>query len=223
MIAAADGVTGMANVTVTATTGNMGPTVAQAASASPSTVTGTSTILSVLGADMDGEKTLKYTWADPPAVKFSVNGSNAAKTTKVTFSQAGTYNFTVTIKDKHGLTVTSSVSVTVVQTATKLKISPSNVFLHSGETQQFTATEFDQFGNAMNTQPTINWGLATDSSGSIDSNGLYTSTTDKYGGMAIVTVSSSDGLTGTANVNVGPQPILLLRPPSPSLAFLLPL
>ena len=40
---------------------------------------------------------------------FSVNGTNAAKNTTATFSQAGAYSFTVTITDAGGLTATSSV------------------------------------------------------------------------------------------------------------------
>ena len=110
-------VSGTSAVTVT----NHLPTVATAASASPSPVTGTTTSLSVLGADQDtGESSLTYSWARRPAHRaaatFSANGSNTAKNTTATFSQAGTYTFTVTITDPGGLTATSSVSVTVNQT-----------------------------------------------------------------------------------------------------------
>ena len=42
---------------------NASPTVTTAASATPSTVTGTTTVLSVLGADDGGEANLTYTWA----------------------------------------------------------------------------------------------------------------------------------------------------------------
>ena len=76
------------------------PTVATAAQASPSSVTGVSTDLSVLGADADGEPNLTYTWITttaPEPVTFSVNGTNAAQDTVATFSEAGTYSFLVTI------------------------------------------------------------------------------------------------------------------------------
>ncbi|MGO9115563.1 MAG: carbohydrate-binding protein [Thermoguttaceae bacterium] len=90
------------------------PTVATPAAASPSSATGTTANLSVLGADAGGEANLTYTWATigtPPApVVFSSNGSNAAKNTVATFTQAGTYNFAVTIVDQAGLSVTSTVS-----------------------------------------------------------------------------------------------------------------
>lgn len=100
------------------TTTNQAPTVASAASASPATVTGTTTTLSVLGADDGGENNLIYTWSftkptnavDPT---FSINGTNASKNTVVTLVSPGTYTFTVTIKDAGNLTVQSAVNVTV--------------------------------------------------------------------------------------------------------------
>src|SRR4029079_4384803 len=92
-----------------------------AASASPSTVTGTTTNLSVLGADLDGggEARLTYTWASTAipsgatAPTYSANGTNAAKNTTVTFSSRGSYTFTVTIADAGGLTAISNVNVLV--------------------------------------------------------------------------------------------------------------
>ena len=67
--------------------------VATPASAAPSPVTGTTAVLSVLGADgLSGEASLTYSWAatalpsGAAAPTFSVNGSNAAKNTTATFS-----------------------------------------------------------------------------------------------------------------------------------------
>lgn len=99
--------------------GNAAPTVAKVAGASFATVTGTTTALSVLGADDGGEANLIYTWSvqtkPTGAVNptFSVNGTNVSKNTTATFSAVGAYTFVVTIKDKLGLTVSSSVTVTV--------------------------------------------------------------------------------------------------------------
>ena len=92
------------------TTGNQPPTVAQAASATPNPVTGTTTSLAVLGADDGGEANLVYGWqatAEPSGASpaFSANGTNAAKNTVVTFNRAGAYTFKVTITDSGGLTV----------------------------------------------------------------------------------------------------------------------
>src|SRR5205085_1575318 len=107
---------------------NAPPTVAKPASASPSVVTATTTALSVLGADDGGEANLTYTWSSsgPAAVSFSANGTNAAKNSTATFSQAGSYTFTATITDAGGLSTTSSVSVTVNQTQTSISVTPAN-------------------------------------------------------------------------------------------------
>src|SRR3954469_20396875 len=101
---------------------------APTAGASPSPVTGTTTTLSVLGADDGGEANLTYTWIQsgtPPApVAFSINGTNAAKNTVATFTTAGTYDFQVTITDGFGCSVTSTVSVQVTQVATSISLVP---------------------------------------------------------------------------------------------------
>ena len=70
-------VSGTASITV----GNAAPTVATPASAGNSTVSGTSTTLSVLGADDGGQGGLTYTWSattlpNGSAPTFIVNGTN---------------------------------------------------------------------------------------------------------------------------------------------------
>jgi hypothetical protein len=96
------------------------PTVATPAAADPNPVkSGNTANLSVLGADDQGEANLTYTWAvtampaDAATPTFSINGSNAAKNTTATFAQPGDYTFRVTITDANGLSVTSSVDVSV--------------------------------------------------------------------------------------------------------------
>jgi hypothetical protein len=82
-------INGTAQVTVTAA--NEPPVVATPAAASPDPATGTTTALSVLGADDGGEAALTYTWSTtgspPAAVSFSANGTNAAKNTTATSHQ----------------------------------------------------------------------------------------------------------------------------------------
>ena len=119
--------------------GPQAPTVATAATANPNPVTGTSTALSVLGADAAGESSLTYTWSllgTPPApVTFTANGTNAAKNTTATFTASGTYNFLVTITDPSNLTTTSSVTVSVtVPTAVTPTVSSFKV--DDGTTQR---------------------------------------------------------------------------------------
>src|SRR5262249_7996212 len=76
-------------------TGNQPPTVASPATVVSSTTT--TATLAVLGADAGGEASLTYTWSvtsaptGAAAPTFSVNGTNAAKNTTVTFTTNGTY------------------------------------------------------------------------------------------------------------------------------------
>jgi hypothetical protein len=182
---------------------NAAPTVATAASAVPTTVIGTTTNLSALGADDGGEANLTYTWlatskpsgaADP---SYTDNGSNAAKNTTATFSKAGDYTFQVTIADTGGLTVTSTVSVTVSQTLTSIAVIPPTAALNINQAQQFSATGYDQFGNALVSQPAFTW-AKTSGVGSIDASGLYTA---PAAGSATITATS--GLvSGSASITV---------------------
>lgn len=178
------------------------PTVATPASATANPVTGTTTGLSVLGADGGGEANLVYTWSTsgtPPApVAFSVNGTNAAKNTTATFGKAGSYSLVVTIKDAGNLTVTSGVTVTVNQTLTSIVVSPSSAAVASPGTRQFTAVANDQFGNALAAQPTVTW--TVNGGGSINASGLFTAGA-AAGGPFTVTAASG-GKTGTASVTV---------------------
>jgi plastocyanin len=190
-------ITGTATVTVT----NAAPSVATPASATPNPVTGTTTDLSVLGADAGGESSLTYTWATvgaPPAsVNFSINDTNAAKNTVATFSKAGTYTFQVTIINSSALSTTSSVVVTVDQTLTTITIAPASAALHENATQSFAAVAHDQFGVAMATQPTFSWTVS--GVGSVNSSGLYTA---PYGTGSATVHATSASISGSATVTV---------------------
>ena len=187
---AANGGTWSGNQTFTINVipGNQPPTVATPAAANPSPVTGTTTNLSVLGADDGGEENLTYTWtatAEPAGAAdptYSANGTNAAQDTTATFTQAGNYTFLVTISDG-SLSTTSSVNVTVNQTLTSITVAPASVTLNEYQTQQFTATALDQFGDALASQPAFAWSRAS-GIGSVNATGLYT----------------APGATGSANV-----------------------
>ncbi len=184
-------------------TANYPPTVATAASATPSPVAGTSTSLSVLGADDGGESNLTYTWAatSSPAGSdpiFSINGTNASKDSLVTFNQSGSYTFTATITDAGGLFTTSSVGVTVDQTLTTISVTPATATLNENSEQAFAAIGYDQFGIALTSQPTFTWSLAS-GVGSVDASGLYTA--PGFTGTATVQAASGS-VNGSASVNV---------------------
>ena len=133
---------------------------------------------------------------------YSINGSNAAKNTTATFYHAGAYTFSVTITDTSGLSVASTVSVTVSQTLTSAIITPALANLTSGQTQQLTAKGLDQFAIAMTSQPTFIWAL-TSGNGTVSGTGLYT--TPSSGSQDIVTATTG-AFVGTATMDVVTAP-----------------
>ena len=188
------------NATLTGTT-DQSPTIAAAALASPATATGTTANLSVLGADNGGEANLSYTWSalsvpTGATVTFSANGTNAAKSTTATFDMAGVYSFVATITNPVGLSVTSSVTVTVTQNLSSLVVTPAYASMGTGAQQQFAVEGCDQFGAVISSQPAVTW-LVFSGGGSITSSGLYTS--GNSAGSATIRATSG-GLSGTASV-----------------------
>jgi len=204
-IAAQSGsVSGTASVTVAVN--NAAPTIATAAAANPNPVTGSTAVLSVLGADDGGEANLTYTWATtgtPPAsVAFSANGTNAAKSTTATFTKAGSYTLQATAKDQGNLTATSSIGVTVNQTPTSIIVSPASATIATSATQLFTATARDQFTTNLTTQPTFSWN--TSGGGAISSGGLFTAGTTAGGPYAITALNGA--LSGTGSITISAVP-----------------
>ena len=142
-----------------------------------------------------------------PAPTFSVNGSNAAQNTSVTFAAAGTYVFTARISDPSGLSVTSSVTVVVSPTLSRIALSPAAVTLAPGTSQQFAAAGFDQFGNPLASLPGLTWSA---SAGAITSGGLFTA----GGSPASATVTATSGsIKGTAVATVAASDFLGLKDP----------
>ena len=160
---------------------NGAPTIASTPSAGANPVTTTSTTLTVLGADDGGEGNLTYSWSvvsgpSDGGAYFSLNDSNAAKNTTVTFYAAGDFRFQVTVTDAQGAYATSTVDVTVQQTLMSITVTPGialvSLVLPVEQTQQFTADATDQFGNDMSPQPVFTWNC--DEYGDISQTGLYT-------------------------------------------------
>jgi hypothetical protein len=185
------------------------PTLASAIVSAGNPVAGTSTTLSVTGADPSGTSTLTYTWAaigTPPApVTFTTNGTNAAQNTTANFTKAGNYTLQLTITDSAGFSVVSTYALTVAQTATSIAMLPAGpITVAEDAAQQFTATVYDQFGNVLTSQPTSTWTLAGGSVGTLSTSGLYTA--PAFPGTA--TVQATDG-TLTASVSVTTDPAWL--------------
>ena len=102
----------------------------------------------------------------------------------------------VTIRDAGGLSVVSSVSVTVNQTLTTITVTPASASVAINATQQFTATAVDQFNAAMSA--TYAWTVS--GGGTINSSGLFTAG-GTAGGPYTMTATSG-GKSGTASVTV---------------------
>jgi hypothetical protein len=190
---------------VTVTAPDPPPTISDAAAANPNPSSGTTSNLSVLGADNNVESTLIYTWSlvsGPPSggVSFSLNGSNAAKNTVVTFTRAGSYTLRVQVLDDAGQAVHSDAQVIVSQSPGSISVAPAMASVPIGGMQQFTASALDQFGQPASPQPAFGWSVS--GGGSIAADGQF-SAGSTPGGPHSVT-ASADGLTGTASVSVLP-------------------
>ncbi len=186
-------------------TGTTPPIWIAPATASASVVTGTSVSLSALATDNSGESYLTYTWAvtsqpaGSAAPTYSVNGTNAAKNTMATFSQAGTYTFQVTASDTYGLAITSSVNVTVNQTASGIGVFPATTFLVPSQTSQLTASAIDQFGKTIVSKPAVTWSISpTSGAGTLNAQGLYTAPAS----TATATITATGGSTANATMQV---------------------
>lgn len=161
--------------------------------------------LTVTATDDGGEPALTYTWSvadgPGPGVFFSPNGTNSAKLTTASFEATGDYRLSVAVMDAEGLTVSGDVNVRVVQEASGVTVSPPAASVTVGGGQAFTATEIDQFGDAIAPQPSFTWTVS--GGGSIDTGGLFTATNV---GKNFVVTADSGAFTGTATVTVNPAP-----------------
>lgn len=184
-------------VTVTTVPAGTPPTLGSA-TATPATVTGTTTALAVSASDDGGEGTLTYTWqaTGPASVAFSPNASNAAKAATATFAAAGSYTLTITVTDAGNQTVQGTVPVSVVQTATSLVVSPASAVLETGDVQSFTAIERDQFAAGMPGPVVATWSVS--GGGTIAADGLFRAGSAS-GGPFTVTAQSAPR---TANASV---------------------
>jgi autotransporter-associated beta strand protein len=186
---------GRVNLVVTAV--NSAPQLTAGPAAMPVVVTTTTTSLSLTASDDAGEENLTYTWSasGPAPVSFMPNASHQAKTSLATFTGPGFYTLNVSVRDAPGLTAAGATTVAVISTPAALTLAPTAAALACGDTQPFTASLFDQFGNRAAT-PAITWSAT---GGTIDQAGRFTATA--AGGPWQVSASHG-GLTATATVTV---------------------
>ncbi len=189
---------------------NQVPVIATAAAATPATVAGQTTQLSVAATDDGGEPALVYTWAvvSGPvgqAVSFSQNGNNQAKSSMATFAGAGSYSLRMTVQDAAGASATSTVVVTVQQTATGVAVSPSPVSVVYGAIQSFSAVVVDQFGASI-AAPALAWSV--NGGGTIDGTGHFAA--QAAGGPFVITAQSGLAVgAGAVTVTKAPAVVTL--------------
>jgi hypothetical protein len=197
--ATAGGISGPASVTFA-----QAPIIS-AASGNPNPVTGKTTQLTITATDPNGVGGLNYNWSlqsGPAAVTLgSNNNSTSGNNVTATFSRAGTYTFLVTVTDSYGVSSTQTVTVTVQQTLTSVTVSPASASIRVNRSQQFTATAYDQFGNALTTQPLFTWSVVS-GPGTISSTGLYTSSSTGTAVIQATAVQGSITVSGTATLTV---------------------
>ncbi len=167
--------------------------------AAPTPVVDTTTVLHVLASDDGGEPGLTYTWATvgtpPAAVLFSANGTNASKTTTATFASAGKYIFQVAVTDAGGLSTSQQITVEVIATpSSELAISPASTVVGLNNTQQFVASELDQFGDPV----VVSAVWSVNGGGTIDSNGIFQATA--VGGGQYTVMAATDLESATSNI-----------------------
>jgi hypothetical protein len=115
-----------------------------------------------------------------------------------TFTKAGNYTLTATIKDASGATATSSANVVVSQAATSIDVTPSSAQVQTGGSQQYLASVKDQFGTAVSPQPSVAWSVS--GGGSISSLGVFSAGSSEGGPFTVTAAAASR--TASASVTV---------------------
>ncbi|MGC4033596.1 MAG: PKD domain-containing protein [Tepidisphaeraceae bacterium] len=164
--------------------------------------TDTTADVSVLASDDGPESALRYKWvvqSRPFGVRlptYSVNDSNSAKNTTITFYAAGTYKFQVQVSDGTDYYGSAELTITVVPVFSGVQVIDPLVDLAAGASHPFKAVALDQFGRNWDpnnpVQPTITWSASGTAGGQIDS------ATGVYQAPSAVTGAAYDEVIATA-------------------------
>ncbi|MGL1937255.1 MAG: S8 family serine peptidase [Fibrobacterales bacterium] len=127
---------------------------------------------------------------------WSVNGSATIVDGLLSTTDAGTYTITAV---EGTVTTTTTITATEAPRLVEIAVTPQNQEIMAGESQQFSVSGIDQYGNTFSVNPT--WSV---DNGAITVNGLFTSST-----AGVITVVAVDGaISGTASITVLATPEL---------------
>lgn len=172
----------------------------------PNPVPGTAAQLQAVASDDAGPANLRYawTWDGPQPVQMSINGTIEAQTTRATFSQAGTYQATLTVTDSDDALSVSHATVVVLATATTVTVSPASATIMPDEPISLAVSVQDQFGNNVATEP-VQW---TANGGMISETGVFTASEP---GSYLVTATVS-GIQADATITVSAIGLTFVEP-----------
>ena len=160
--------------------------------ASSSLIAGTSTTFTAIATDEYGntwDVTSSTSWGTSSGAEGSWNDN------VYTSATAGSWTITGLIDSNDysaDLTVTHAPPVSI-------SINPNTVPITAGETEEYTATAVDIYGNTWDVTSTVNWSIETSSSGSVSTDGSATATTS---GDWTITASFDGATSGTAQLQV---------------------
>jgi hypothetical protein len=159
------------------------------------TVAASSSVVTLRGLDqfrtpLAAQPTFALSTSSTPSggtATFSSLGSDHT----VTYSKAGSYTIRAATE-----TLVLNLSFNVVQTLTSIALTPGNLSVSYGVTQQFLAKALDQFGTQLNSQPTLYWSAT---GGTVSATGFYTAGTQA--GLYSISVRAGT-LTKTLSVTI---------------------
>jgi hypothetical protein len=132
-------------------------------------------------------------WA--PTFELSVPAGSTDAAFYYRDTSAGSVTLTASAPERVGAMLTVTVGAAALAA---LEISPTNVTVTSGGSQQFTASGADAYGNPLAPSPA--WSVGSGTPGTISASGLFVADPNTAGSGAIIAAAS--GVTATASVVV---------------------